>query len=151
MGKILHIYLPEWFSIAGHFGAVRDARSRSEQRIHQPHKKADDHRMGRALPRPRVGSFVPGWQPPRRNVYGAKKKDTFPCPFPGLSPGRGSKTIKLPTCSIPRQTTWPSGRRQTPIRAGRCREAGGCWAQGWLRLRRSHPNAQSGHHWFEQP
>ena len=88
MGKILHIYLPEWFSIAGHFGAVRDARSRSEQRIHQPHKKADDHRMGRALPRPRVGSFVPGWQPPRRNVYGAKKKDTFPCPFPGLSPGR---------------------------------------------------------------
>jgi hypothetical protein len=53
--------------------------------------RRDDHRKGTALPRPRVGSFVPGWQSPRRTVYRAKKKDTFPCPFPGFSPGENQE------------------------------------------------------------
>lgn len=47
----------------------------------------DDHRTGTNLLLSRAGSFVPGWQSPKRTVCGAKKKDTFPCPFPGFWPG----------------------------------------------------------------
>ena len=128
MGKVLHIYLPEWFSIAGHFGAVCDARGWSEQRIHQPHKKADDHRMGTAPPRPRVGSFVPVGSHRGELCMEQRKRTRFRVLFQAFCPGR-SKRIKLTTCSRSRRTAWPSGMRQTPGRADRCREARGCWVQ----------------------
>ena len=57
-----------------------------------------------------------------------RKRTRFRVLFRGYSPG-ANKRNKLTTCPIPRQTPWPSGRRQMLDRGGRCRGATGCWVQ----------------------